>query len=86
MCLNQPTASVKRSRSVRCRDGSAPKYILFHGADDPEMRLPFEEEEGGRGWDYILDIMSDDYIPVRRGDDIVMVLVPRSANTWWGLA
>lgn len=85
MCLNQPTASVKRSPSVR-RPDLAPKFILFHGAEDPEMRLPFEEEEGGRGWDYILDIMADDYIPVRRNDAIVMVLVPRAAQTWWGLA
>lgn len=85
MSLNQATASVKRSRSVRSPD-LAPTFILFHGAEDPEMRLPFEEEEGGRGWDYILDIMLDDYIPVRRGDDIVMVLVPGSAQRWWGLA
>jgi hypothetical protein len=85
MSLNQPVASVKRSPSVRS-PALAPKFIMFHGVNDPEMRIPFEEDEGGRGWDYILDIMSDDYIPVRRNDCLVMVLVPCSAQRWWGIA
>lgn len=86
MSLNQPIASVKIGRTNRSPSIAQPRFIMFHGVDDPEMRLVFELSEGGRGWDYVLDVLVENFIPVRRGDDIVLVWVPGASATWRGEA
>ena len=85
MCLNQHLAPVKWLHPKNERL-PPPRWIMFHGQEAPENRLIFDIEAGGRGWGYILDIMLDGFIPVRRGDTVVMVLVPGSFKYWRGWA
>ncbi len=85
MLINQDVAPVKGC-SHKGAQPPTPKFIMFHGVEAPENRLIFEPEAGGRGGGYILDALADDFIPVRRGDVVVLVLVPGAHKTWRGWA
>lgn len=86
MPLNQPTASVKVGRTNYSPHIEVPRFIVFHGVDDPEMRIGFDLAMGGRGWDYILDVLLEDFIPTRRAGNIVLVFVPGASAIWRGEA